>query len=284
MRVLAKSATVEAFADLVRSDILDENIDLLRAALTIACSEYPDLDIRNYMNRVDALASKVRGQMPDDGSIAETIAALNRVLFAEMEFRGNREDYYDPRNSFLNDVLERRLGIPITLSVLYMEVARRVGLPLVGVGMPGHFLLKVYDVEGQQILIDAFNNGSMLNAADCERRMRQVYAGELQFKPEFLLPVGRRQILTRMLNNLRHIYMSARQFRKTLMIVDMVLAIYPRSPEDVKQRAMLRFSTGQLPAAQRDLEQYLAMSPEASDAEEIRQTVVGIRKTLASWN
>jgi regulator of sirC expression with transglutaminase-like and TPR domain len=165
-----------------------------------------------------------------------------------------------------------------------MEVARRVGLPLAGVGMPGHFLLKVYDVEGRQILIDPFNDGAMLNAEDCEQRMKVVYAGELPFKPEYLMPVSRRQILTRMLNNLRHIYMSVRQFRKALMIVDLVLAIYPRSPEDVKQRASLRFSVGQLSGALSDLDHYLKMSPEASDADEIRQTALSVRRTLASWN
>lgn len=284
MPVVGRGPITEVFAALVRSDVEDDRIDLLRASLTIARTEYPQLDIRNYVNRVEALASKVRGQLSPELTTVDMVTTLNRVLFREMGFRGNREDYYDPRNSFLNDVLERRLGIPITLSVLYMEVARRIGLPLVGVGMPGHFLLKVYDVEGRQVLIDPFNNGSMLNAADCEQRMKEIYAGEMRFKPEYLLPVSRRQILTRMLNNLRHIYMSVRQFKKTLTIVDMVLAIYPRSPEDVKQRAMLRFSVGQLAGAVSDLEQYLKMSPEASDADEIRQTALGIRRTLATWN
>jgi regulator of sirC expression with transglutaminase-like and TPR domain len=284
MRVVGTSPITEAFTALVRADIEDDRIDLLHASLTIARTEYPDLDIRNYVTRVEALASKVRNQLSPEISVLDMVTTLNRVMFQEMNFRGNREDYYDPRNSFLNDVLERRLGIPITLSVLYMEVARRIGLPLVGVGMPGHFLLKVYDVEGRQILIDPFNSGSMLNAADCEQRMQEVYAGEIRFKPEYLLPVSRRQILTRMLNNLRHIYMSVRQFRKTLAIVDLVLAIYPRSPEDVKQRAMLRFNTGQLAGAVSDLDQYLKMNPEASDADEIRQTALGIRRTLATWN
>jgi regulator of sirC expression with transglutaminase-like and TPR domain len=284
MQVVGKSPITAAFAALVSADIEDDRIDLLRASLTIARTEYPDLDIRNYVNRVEALASKVRNRLAPEISVIDMVTTLNRVMFQEMNFRGNREDYYDPRNSFLNDVLERRLGIPITLSVLYLEVARRIGLPLAGVGMPGHFLLKVYDVEGRQILIDPFNQGSMLNAADCEQRMQAIYSGEMRFKPEYLLPVSRRQILTRMLNNLRHIYMSVRQFRKTLMIVDLVLAIYPRSPEDVKQRAMLRFSTGQLAGALSDLDQYLKMNPEASDAEEIRQTALGIRRTLATWN
>jgi len=284
MAVVGTRPVTEAFVALVRAEIEDDQIDLLHAALTIARTEYPELDIRNYLTRVDALASKVRNQLPVEPSSIETINTLNRVMFLEMGFRGNREDYYDPRNSFLNDVIERRLGIPITLSVLYMEVARRVGLPLVGVGMPGHFLLKAYDVEGRQILIDPFNNGSMLNASECEQRMKEVYAGEVRFKPEFLLPVSRRQILTRMLNNLRHIYLTVRQFRKTLAIVDLVLAIYPRSPEDVKQRAMLRFSVGKLAGALSDLEQYLKINPEASDVDELKQMAVSIRKTMAIWN
>ncbi len=277
-------AVSEAFAALVRPEIEDDSIDLLRASLTIARTEYPDLDIPHYVSRVEALSARVRKELPSELRVLDMIATLNRVFFHQMGFRGNREDYYDPRNSFLNDVIERRLGIPISLSILYMETARRIGLPLVGVGMPGHFLLKIYDVEGRQFLIDPFNNGSILNAADCEERMREVYAGELRFKPEFLSPVSRRQILTRMLNNLRHIYVSARQFRKALGIVDLILAIYPRSPEDVKQRATLRYGLGQLSGAAADLDQYLKMSPEASDADEVRQTMLGILRALANLN
>ncbi len=284
MQGVRTRSVTEAFAALVRADIEDDRIDLLRASLTIARTAYPELDTRSCVARIEALAVRVRKQISPELTVVDMITALNQVMFQEMGYRGNREDYYDPRNSFLNDVIERRLGIPITLSVLYMEVARRVGLPLVGVGMPGHFLLKVYDVEGRQILIDPFNSGSMLSADDCEQRMKEIYSGEIRFKPEFLLPVSRRQILTRMLNNLRHIYMSLRQFKKALAIVDLVLAIYPRSPEDVKQRAMLRFSVGMLSGAATDLEQYLKMNPEASDADEIRQTALGIRRTMASWN
>src|ERR1019366_276987 len=123
MQVVGKSPITAAFAALVSADIEDDRIDLLRASLTIARTEYPDLDIRNYVNRVEALASKVRNQLAPEISVIDMVTTLNRVMFQEMNFRGNREDYYDPRNSFLNDVLERRLGIPITLSVLYLEVA-----------------------------------------------------------------------------------------------------------------------------------------------------------------
>jgi regulator of sirC expression with transglutaminase-like and TPR domain len=268
----------------VRADIEDERIDLLRAALAIARTAYPHLNMQDCVARIEELAARVRQQLAPNFSFLEIIAAINRVFFEEEGFRGNRKEYYDPRNSFLNDVLDRRLGIPITLSVLYMEVARRVGVPLAGIGMPGHFLLKGYDSEGRAILIDPFNSGTTLNPDECEQRMQEIYSGEIRFRPEYLLPVSKRQILTRMLNNLRHVYMSLRQFKKALAIVDFVLAIYPRSPEDVKQRAMLRFSVGELPGAISDLDQYLQLNPEASDADEIRQTALGMRRTLASWN
>src|SRR5947209_2133251 len=253
---------IHAFTGFVRSEIADERLDSLRAALTFARIEYPQLDIEAYVERVEHLAARVAAKVKEPGDPAQSIAALNEVLFQEEMFRGNTVDYYSPRNSFLNDVLDRRLGIPITLALLYMEVARRVGFPLFGVGMPGHFLLKHYDVEGRQVLIDAFNNGHILSPKECQRRVDQIYSGQLTFQPEFLMPVSRRQMLTRVLNNLKTIYLSSRNFRKALAIVDLVLVIYPRSPEDVRQRALLRYSLGNLVGAASDLEDYLKMSPE----------------------
>ena len=279
------SATLaQALAALVGQEIADERIDLLRAALTIARTEYPDLDFESYGARIEELARRVKRLAPDLGDPFESIAALNRVLFEEEGFRGNREDYYDPRNSLLNDVLDRKLGIPITLAVVYMEVARRVGFPLVGVGMPGHFLLKHYDVDGREILIDPFNRGSILTAKDCQQRLDELYGGQMRLQPDFLMAVSRRQVLVRMLNNLRSIYLTGRNFRKALPIVDLILAIYPRSPEDVKQRAMLRWSLGQNRGALADLEDYLKMLPEASDADEIRQTAASLRRMMATMN
>jgi regulator of sirC expression with transglutaminase-like and TPR domain len=280
----SENAVAEAFAALVGQEIEDDRIDLLRAALMIARTEYPELDPQPYITHVDALAERVARRVREVGDPAQSIAALNGVLFQEEGLRGNRDDYYDPRNSFLNDVLDRRLGIPITLALVYMEVARHVGFPLFGVGMPGHFLLKHYDIEGRQVLIDAFNNGHILSPRECQRRIDQIYSGQLSFQPEFLMPVSRRQMLTRVLNNLKSIYLSARNFRKALTIVDLVLVIYPRSPEDVRQRALLRYSLGNLAGAACDLEDYLKMSPEASDVDEIRQTALSMRRTLALMN
>lgn len=273
-----------AFAALVGQDVEDERIDLVRASLTIARTEYPDLDIEKYVVRVDELARRVGARVPESGDAAQTIAALNQVLFQEEEFRGNIENYYDPRNSFLNDVLDRKLGIPISLAVLYMEVARRIGFPLFGVGMPGHFLLKHYDLEGRQVLIDCFDKGHILSDSDCQQRLDEIYSGQLPLQPDFLLAVSRRQILTRILNNLKTVYLSTRSFKKALPLIDLVLVIYPRSPEDVKQRALLRYSLGLMRGAAEDLEQYLKMSPDGSDADDIRQMALSIRRSLAMRN
>lgn len=277
-------AAAESFAVLVGPGIEDEAIDLLRAGLTIARLEYPELDIEHYAAQVEQLADRVRRELPHVSDSPEFIAALNHVLFQQEGFRGNREDYYDARNSFLNQVIERRLGIPITLSVLYMEVARRLGFLLFGVAMPGHFLVKHYEVDGSQVLIDPFDAGRTVTPRQCQQRLDEMYGGQILLPADPLAAASRRQILTRMLNNLKSIYMANRNFRKALPVVDLILAIYPRSPEDVKQRALLRYSLGRMRDSLADLEDYAKMSPEASDADEIRQMAQGIRRTLALMN
>lgn len=275
---------IHAFAGFVRPEIADERLEILRAALTFARIEYPQLDVEAYVERVEHLAARVSAKFMEVGDPAQSIAALNEVLFQEEMFRGNTVDYYSPRNSFLNDVLDRKLGIPITLALLYMEVARRVGFPLFGVGMPGHFLLKHYDVSGRPILIDAFERGEIVTEEDCQKKLNLIYSGQLVLQPEFLMPVTRRQMLTRLLNNLKTIYLSQRNFRMALQIVDLVLVIYPRSPEDVKQRAVLRYNLDDLSGALKDFEDYVKMSPDASDTDEIRQTALSLRRSMAMMN
>lgn len=278
------AAALAEFSALVNRNIEDERIDLARAALAVARTEYPQLNSDSYLARLQALAQRVRARLPRNPAPPETIAALNAVLFKEEQFRGNVADYYDPRNSFLNEVLDRKLGIPITLALLYEEVARRIGLPLFGVGMPGHFLLKHYDVDGGQVILDPFHGGALLTLQECQQRLDQIYSGQMHLQSEFLSSVSRRRWLTRMLNNLKTIYLSGRNFRKALTMADLILAIYPRSPEDVKQRAALRYNLGQMRNALLDFEDYLKMLPEASDADDIRAVILSIRRNLASRN
>lgn len=275
---------VDAFAALVGPSVEDENIDLVRAALTLARTEYPDLDFSYYVEQIDRFAEQAGSLISEPGEVSQTITALNHTLFQENGLQGNREDYYDPRNSYLNEVLDRRLGIPITLALVYMEVGRRLGFPLFGVGMPGHFLLKHYDIDGRETLIDCFNGGNILSQQDCQQRLDEIYSGQMTLRPEFLFAVSRRQMLTRILNNLKSIHMTARNLRKALPMAELVLVLYPRSPEDVKQRALLRYNLGQTRAAAEDLEEYLKMSPDASDADEVRQTALSLRRMLALRN
>lgn len=284
--VMLKSSVevVGAFSNLVRPEIDDERIDLAKAALTFARIEYPELDPAVYLHRIDELGKRAGKKVTEMGDPTESVAAMNEVLFVEEMFRGNTADYYNPLNSFLNDVLDRRLGIPITLSVLYMEVGRRIGFPLFGVGMPGHFLLKHYDVAGRSTLIDVFEGGRIVTEDDCQKKLNAIWDGQLVLQPQFLLPVTRRQMLTRMLNNLKTIYLSQRNFRKALQIVDLVLVSYPRSPEDVKQRAVLRYNLDDYRGALADFEEYVRMLPDASDAEEIKQTALSLRRSMAMMN
>ena len=183
-------ADLASFAALVAPAHDDTSIDLTAAALAIARAEYPQLEVPYYIRRLEALAKRVRSRMRNNPTARETIVLLNRVLFDEERLRGNHDDYYDPRNSFLNDVLDRKLGIPITLAVIYMDVARRVGFPLAGTGMPGHFLLKHYDVMSGEIIIDAFNRGRVVCHADCQQRLDEIYSGQVELKPEFLQAVS----------------------------------------------------------------------------------------------
>jgi regulator of sirC expression with transglutaminase-like and TPR domain len=275
---------VDHFAALVAPEIPDEKIDLLRAGLTFALPEYPRLDVSCYIGVIDDFAQRVRERRGASEDPAHTIASINAVLFQQEGLAGNQSEFYDPRNSYLNEVLDRKLGIPISLSVIYMEVAQRVGLPVFGVGLPGHFLLKHYDLNGNQIFIDPFIAGRLLSPAECQSRLDEVYGGQMPLQPEFLHSVSKRQILTRMLNNVRSIYISQRNFKKALTVINFILAIHPRSPDDLRQRALLRYNEGMLRPAIDDLEEYLRLAPDASDAEEMKQTVLSIRRSIAMMN
>jgi regulator of sirC expression with transglutaminase-like and TPR domain len=278
------SSAVQQFAALVQPEWEDEAIDLTSAALEIARTEYPSLDCGQYLSRLQDLAERARESIRPNPTAREAITVLNRVLFEEEGIRGNRDDYYDPRNSFLNDVLDRKLGIPITLSMIYMDVAHRIGFPLVGVGMPGHFLLKHYDVVAGEMIIDPFNRGRILTEVECQRRLLEIYGEEASLQPEFLRPVTHRQILRRLLNNLRQIYFTQRNFQKGLTVLDLLLAIPPRQPELLRERALVRLNLDQYLGAAQDLGQYLKLVPEAEDAEDVRETLEMVKQLLARLN
>jgi regulator of sirC expression with transglutaminase-like and TPR domain len=223
----------------------ENRLDLGRAALLIASEEYPGLDILRYVAKLEAMAAAVRRQVEGTVDPLVKIDYLNRYLFLERGFRGNSQEYYDPRNSFLNDVLDRQLGIPITVSIVYMEVGRRVGMPLQGVGMPGHFIVKYANSDGD-IYIDPFNKGRVLSREACEELIEQMYGEPVPFQETFLATVTKKQILARMLMNLKAIYIHTKDYLKALSVVERLLIIQPDVEQEVKDRAALRNLIGML--------------------------------------
>ena len=245
-------------------------LDLGRAALAIARSEYPQLDAAAYLARIDAMASEVGEHLnSEEGGPHRSIAALNYVLFQRVGFRGNREDYFDAKNSFLNEVIERRRGIPITLSVLYMEVARRIDLPLLGVGFPGHFLVKYLD-DDQEIVIDPFEGGDIKTRDSLERLLFGLYGKSVALIPDLLAAVTKRQILRRMLNNLKFIYIKRRDLVKALAALDRMMIAEPNLPEDLRERGQIYLALEYFPQAKADFEDYLRFTPDAPDAGKIK--------------
>ena len=261
----------------------DSAIPLAEASLILACEEYPQLEISPYLDMLDNMAEITAQKLLPADSPVETIKKINTVLFETFEFRGATEDYYDPRNSFFNDVLDRRIGIPITLSTVYIEVSRRLNFPVVGVGLPGHFIVK-YSDRLQEFFLDPFNHGQILTRDDCRNRIYERYGESVEFSDRMLGRVTHRQILWRMLNNLKEIYLRAHAFDKGLAIVDMMLMVAPEEIPQFRDRGLLRLQLRQFVGATRDLEHYVRHSPGADDREEIENHLKELRRIRATMN
>lgn len=254
------------------------DMTLDRGALTLATIEYPGLDLEASLRTLDEMAGQIQGRTCTAQNGYEFIQGANRFLFQEMGFRGNSEDYYNPHNSCLNEVLKERSGIPISLSVMYLEIARRLQRPLFGIGLPGHFLVQ-YNDGHYSTFIDPFQAGALLTADDCYQM-----ASLKDPDPRVLEPVNNRHILFRMINNLRGIYFSRRLYRKALQVMDLLIDATPELADHYKQRAMLHTQLQQMGSARVDLERYLAMVPDAEDREERKAQLRSAVRWLASLN
>jgi regulator of sirC expression with transglutaminase-like and TPR domain len=197
---------------------LDREIDLSKAALYIAQIEYPDLEIDRYLEILELMAQEVAQKLPETKYPLKVIQTINQYLYTDLKFYGNDRDYYNPSNSFLNDVIDRRTGIPITLALIYLEIAKRIHFPMVGIGMPGHFLIRP-DFEDSEIFVDAFDRGEILFAEDCRQKLMNIYQQNIPvLPPEILQPITNRQFLLRMLNNLQSIYLNQPDFDRAVTI------------------------------------------------------------------
>lgn len=253
-------------------------MDVVDGALLVAREEYPRLDAAAYRLRLGGMAAAVRerarGPVP-----AALLAALDEVFFREEGFGADRQTYYDPRNSYLNEVVDRRRGIPITLSIAYIEVGRHAGLPLYGVNFPGHFLVLCRAPEGD-VFIDVFEGGVRVTPGDCEARLRQAHGRGARLAPLLLEPTGPRQILYRLLNNLKSIFMKTHEPGRALACVERMLMLVPDSAAERRDRGLL-LSELQFPElARRDLEKYLLHDPGPGDAATVFETLKALHQRL----
>ena len=264
----------------------DEAINLAQAALAIAEERYLDLDPARYLEQLDAMALEVSRALGADAGSHDRLVALNRYLFHEQGFHGNNAEYYDPRNSFLNDVLERRTGIPITLSTVYLEIGWRIGLPLEGVSFPGHFMVKC-EVPGGAIMLDPYSGGGSVGVAELKKRLTLVY-GRAVTEDEVLMLVmscaSRKEILARMLRNLKAIYLNQPDYASALAMVERLLMLHPDEPSELRDRGIIYHGLECFRAAHADLERYLELIPHARDAGKIRERLAELSDRVSRLN
>ncbi len=271
----------QAFSEVAALDETSFSLD--RAALTIALEEYPQLEIDAYLRRLDRLAARVEVLAGQDRSCENILGSLNQILFVEEGLRGNTENYYDPRNSYINEVLDRKQGIPISLSVIYIEVARRLNFTIHGIGFPGHFIVKYMESE-REILVDPFNAGHILTLKNCQELLDRVYGGSVAVQPSFLQVMDKRAIILRMLFNLKGIYYQKDEYAKALSIVDRILMLNPGIPSEIRDRGLLFMQTSLFAKALADLEFYLANTTSPEDSTNIQGHIKTLRTIVSATN
>ncbi len=257
-------------------------IDLGLAALLIGAEEEPRrADVARCLAQLDEMGEEARARAVRWGG--PRVEALNRYLFGELGFVGNESDYYDPRNSMLHQVLARRTGIPITLSIVYIEVGRRAGLRVEGVGLPGHFVVRAWEGEGEGVLVDPFNR-RLTDADECQSRLDVIYDGRVTLSEEHLRPAGARSILARLLGNLKAVYVRAQLYRQALSAVERILLLSPYDLDERRDRGVLLAQLGRTAEAIAETQTYLNLSPDAPDADKVREQLKKMQTRQAMLN
>jgi len=263
----------------------DHGIDLLQGALLIAKDEYPGLDLNAQVRRLEDLAAPLQACRFSSMRVTERAGMIADYLYRQCGFRGNGGDYHDPRNSFLNDVLDRRLGIPISLAVVYIEVARRAGATVHGVGFPGHFLVRLDDPgRNEALLADPYADGAVLDREALERLLAQATGGPRKLESAMLMPANPRQMLARMLMNLRGIYAARGDYPRLLVVLDRLIDLLPEVASEMRDRGLLWAKLGAPQAALGDLKRYVETLPHAGDAAEVRRLIAQLERTSLVLN
>ena len=246
----------------------ERDFELGRAALYIAQEEYPQLPVERYMLRLDGLAEAVKDRLDDETAPPIVLGEVIHTLFEREGLRPNKESYYDPRNSFLNDVLDRRIGIPLTLGIILLEVGWRLDLPLEGVSFPGHFLVR-YRGAAEHLLIDPFDRGRIRFENQAQEVLDQEYGGMVRMQPAFLRAASKVDMIRRLLVNLKGLYLNVNDHERALSVVERLMLVQPVSPGELRDRGMLLLKLGREAEAQEQLRRYLDSAPGAVDAKRI---------------
>lgn len=268
----------------LRAVLRDEpGVTLDQAALEMASIESPGLDPAPYRELLDRIASELATRLGGASDGSKFVRVTNQYLFQELGFQGNNAEYYDPRNSCLDAVLDRRTGIPITLSVLYIEVARRLDRVVSGIGLPGHFVVQ-YDDGNYCTYIDPFHGGKLLTEDDCRQVAREITGVDIAGESAALAPVSNRYILVRMLNNLRSAYFRVKQYAKAAVVLDLLVEAFPANADYYKVRGVARLHLREFSGAKTDLEMYLKLSPDAEDVADVTKQLEAIHRWLGRLN
>jgi regulator of sirC expression with transglutaminase-like and TPR domain len=263
-----------------------QNVSLAEGALLIAAEEYRDLDVDAYLRRLDEMAAALHRRLRSDITTSEALLALNRYVFEELAFKPNADDYYDARNSFLNEVIDRRLGIPITLAVIYIEIGRRLGLPLHGVSFPNHFLVKCVLREGA-IILDPYARGASLGADELKQRLKSLSTGaelDERLLKTMLAAASPHDVFARILRNLRAIFASKGEQLKALSASNRIVSLLPHAAEEYRERGQLYSQLECFRAALADFRVYLRLRPDASDSEAISKQIAELEPLAARLN
>jgi regulator of sirC expression with transglutaminase-like and TPR domain len=281
--------TLERFAQVVGCE--DARIDLAEACLMIAEDAYPALDVGRYLGEIERMALRLRGRMPQGSGAEERVLALNEFMFEHLGYCGNVDEYYDPRNSYLNEVIDRRTGIPITLSILYMEIGRRVGLPLEGISFPGHFMVRLR-VRSGMLVLDPFAFGAPQSESELRERLKRVIPEGLSAEvpvaelplEQFLEPASKHQILARVLRNLKAIYRERHEPARMLEVLNRMLVLSPDASGELRDRGYVYERLECWRPALRDLTDYVGREPDAPDAHEVRVKLAELSVRCARLN
>jgi regulator of sirC expression with transglutaminase-like and TPR domain len=253
------------------------NYNLIEKCLKLAqLLEYPDLDVNEYVQKIVNIGKSIKLDLTESKTPAYLISMLNEHLFARQGFRGDEEDYYNPKNNFLNDVIDKKSGIPITLSILYTEIAKLIGLDLKIVGFPSHVLV----TYRQEMILDPFNGGRLVSVDDLQAILDTNFGGQIEFVPEFLNENSDEQILIRLLRNLRRSYTESYSYDKAMLCTDMALALEPNAPEDIRDKGILEERLLHYETSLKYLNQYLEINPNAEDVDFVLELIKNVRNKI----